>query len=294
MNVAVIDVGSNTVRLLLASVNCGRMRVIEERTAWIRLGKDITATGSISEQRLHAAAKAVAEFAAEARRRGCARVETLVASPGRQAENGTELLRRLESSSRTSVRVLRRDEEAGLAYEGAVGSARLDGGTVAVVDVGGGSTQIAIGLAGHGPSWLRSLDIGSLRLTAQALEHDPPGKRAVAAARHLVVEHFDGLAPPLPQQVLAVGGSARGLRRLVDTRTLGAEELQEAIRRLRKEPSADIAAECGVNPERARTLLGGALILAEVQRRLVVPLVVGRGGVREGAALALGAEQSAA
>jgi exopolyphosphatase/guanosine-5'-triphosphate,3'-diphosphate pyrophosphatase len=294
MNVAVIDVGSNTVRLLLASVSGGRMRVVEERTAWIRLGKDITATGAISEQRLYAAAKAVAEFATEARRRGATRVETLVASPGRQAENGTELLRRLEAASRTSVRVLRRDEEASLAYEGAVGAARLDGGTVAVVDVGGGSTQIAIGLAGHGPSWLRSADIGSLRLTAMALELDPPGKKAVAAARHLVIEQFDGLAPPLPQQVLAVGGSARGLRRLVGTRTLGQDELQEAIRRLRKEPSADIAAECGINPERARTLLGGALILAEVQRRLLVPLVVGRGGVREGAALSLAAQQSAA
>jgi exopolyphosphatase / guanosine-5'-triphosphate,3'-diphosphate pyrophosphatase len=294
MNVGVIDVGSNTVRLLLATVSGSRLRVIEERTAWVRLGSDIAAQGTISEPRLEAAARAVAGFAAEARRRGCVRLETLVASPGRQAENGGDLLRRLEAASQTTVRVLRRDEEARLAYEGAVAAASTDAESIAVCDVGGGSTQLAIGIPGGGPTWVRPLDVGSLRLTAQALEYDPPGKRAVAAAKRVVVGQFDGLAPPLPKQALAVGGSARGLRRLLGTRTLGRDELQGAIRELRKRPSADVAVEHRIDPERARTLLGGALILAEVQLRLAVPLVVGRGGVREGAALALGLEQSAA
>jgi exopolyphosphatase/guanosine-5'-triphosphate,3'-diphosphate pyrophosphatase len=222
------------------------------------------------------------------------RLETLVASPGRQAENGSELLRRLESASQTTVRVLRRDEEARLAYEGAVGSMRVSGKTVAVCDVGGGSTQLAIGIPGNGPTWLRSIDIGSLRLTAQAFENDPPGKKAVAAGRRLVAEQFDGLAFPLPKQAVVVGGSARGLRRLLGTRNLGRDELQGAVRRLRKSPSSELAAAHGIDPERARTLLGGALILSEVELRLAVPLVVGRGGVREGAALALGAQQQSA
>jgi len=294
MNVGVIDVGSNTIRLLVASVRGAELRVVEERTAWIRLGFDIAGHGAISEPRLEAAARAVAEFAIEARRRGCMRLETVVASPGRQAENGSELLRRLESASQTAVRVLRRDEEARLAYEGAVASMRVTAKTVAVCDVGGGSTQLAIGIPGGGPTWLRSIDIGSLRLTAQAFEHDPPGKKAVAAAKRLVAERFDGLAFPLPKQALVVGGSARGLRRLLGTRTLGREELQAAVRQLRKSPSSEIAADCSIDPERARTLLGGALILSELQLRLVVPIVVGRGGVREGAALALAAQQLSA
>jgi exopolyphosphatase / guanosine-5'-triphosphate,3'-diphosphate pyrophosphatase len=294
MNVGVIDVGSNTIRLLLASVRGAELRVVEERAAWIQLGSDIARQGAISEPRLEAAAKAVAEFAAEARRRGCMRLETLVASPGRQAENGTELIRRLEAASQTTVRVLRRDEEARLAYEGAVASMRVTAKTVAVCDVGGGSTQLAIGIPGGGPAWVRSIDIGSLRLTVQAFEHDPPGKKAVAAARRLVTEQFDGLALPLPKQALVVGGSARGLRRLAGARTLGRDELQSAVRQLRKRPSSEIAADYGIDAERARTLLGGALILSEVQLRLAVPLVVGRGGVREGAALALGAQQQSA
>jgi exopolyphosphatase / guanosine-5'-triphosphate,3'-diphosphate pyrophosphatase len=294
MNVAVIDVGSNTIRLLLASVRGAELRVVEERTAWVRLGSDIAGQGAITEPRLEAAAKAVADFATEARRRGCMSIETLVASPGRQAQNGSELLRRLETASQTTVRVLRRDEEARLAYEGAVASMRISADTVAVCDVGGGSTQLAIGIPGGGPTWLRSIDIGSLRLTAQAFEQDPPGKKSVAAARRIVAEQFDGLAFPMPKQALVVGGSARGLRRMLGTRTLGREELEAAVRQLRKRPSFEIAAEHGIDTERARTLLGGALILSEVELRLAVPLVVGRGGVREGAALALAAQQLSA
>jgi exopolyphosphatase/guanosine-5'-triphosphate,3'-diphosphate pyrophosphatase len=294
MKLAVIDVGSNTIRLLVACVQGGELEIVEQRTAWVRLGSDVAATGAISPLRLEAAAKAVAEFAAEARKLGCMHVETLVASPGRQAENGGDLLRRLEVVSHTPVRLLRRDEEARLAYDGAVGAADADEHTVAVCDVGGGSTQLAIGTADLGPVWLRSLDIGSLRLTKQVFVHDPPGKHTIKEARRIVREHCDGLVFPLPRTALAVGGSARGLKRLLDTRTLGEDELAAALKMLRKRPSAELAAEHGIDPERARTLAAGAMILSEMQRRLMVPFEVGRGGVREGALLELAAQQTAA
>ena len=294
MNLAVIDVGSNTIRLLVACVQGGELQTVEQRTAWVRLGSDVAATGAISPLRLEAAAKAVSKFAAEARKLGCMHVETLVASPGRQAENGGDLLRRLEVASHTPVRLLRRDEEARLAYDGAVAAAGVDDHTVAVCDVGGGSTQLAIGTADLGPVWLRSLDVGSLRLTKQVFAHDPPGKQTIREARRVVREHCDGLVFPLPKTALAVGGSARGLKRLAGTRTLAEDELAAALRMLRKRPSAELAAEHGIDPERARTLAAGAVILSEMQRRLMVPLVVGRGGVREGALLELAAQQTAA
>jgi exopolyphosphatase/guanosine-5'-triphosphate,3'-diphosphate pyrophosphatase len=294
MNLAVIDVGSNTVRLLVAAVSAGKLETVEQRTAWVRLGADVASTGAISPLRLEAAARAVSEFAAEARKLGCMHVETLVASPGRQAENGGELLRRLEVSSQTPVRLLRRDEEARLAYDGAVSTAGVEEHTVAVCDVGGGSTQLAVGTADLGPVWLRSLDVGSLRLTQQVFTQDPPGKAIVREARSVVRRHAEGMVLPLPKQALAVGGSARALKKLAGSRTLGEDELTAALKLLRKRPSSEVAEEYGIAPERARTLAAGAVILAEMQRRLVVPLVVGRGGVREGALLALAAQQTAA
>jgi exopolyphosphatase/guanosine-5'-triphosphate,3'-diphosphate pyrophosphatase len=294
MKLAVIDVGSNTIRLLIASVSGHKLESVDQRTAWVRLGADVAATGAISPLRLEAAARAVSEFAAEARKAGCMHVEALVASPGRQAENGGDLLRRLEAASQVPVRLLRRDEEARLAYDGAVAASGIDEHTVGVVDVGGGSAQLAVGTADLGPVWLRSLDVGSLRLTQQVFRHDPPGKAAMREARDVVRQHCDGLVLPLPKHALAVGGSARGLKRLVGSRTLGEDELSAALKQLRKRPSADLAEEHDIAPERARTLAAGAVILAEMQRRLVVPLVVGRGGVREGALLALAAQQDAA
>src|SRR5262245_53039939 len=204
MNVGVIDVGSNTIRLLIAAVAGGRLEAVEEQTAWIRLGDDVAKTGAITPVRMAAAAHAVADFATEARRRGCIQVETLVASPGRQAENGGELLRRLESAAGVPVRVLRRDEEARLAYNGAVAASDgVDDGSVCVCDVGGGSTQLAIGTS-FGPAWLRSLDIGSLRLASLAFDRDPPGKKGISAARRIVREQCEGLVFPLPQRTIAV------------------------------------------------------------------------------------------
>ncbi len=294
MRVGVIDVGSNTLRLLVADVGDGAaVQVVREQRAWVRLGEEIALTGEISPERLEAAATAVVDFAAEARRLGCAWLEVLVASPGRQSTNAGELIRLLERKAGAPVRVLGREEEAWLGFLGAVASAGPLEGAVAVCDVGGGSTQLAVGLSEAGPVWMRSLDIGSLRLHAQAIEGNGSGKKAVAAARERVHEQFAGLAAPLPSTALAIGGTARALRRVVG-RTLGEEELTEAVQILRKSEPQDLARAYDIRIDRARTLLAGTLILAEVQRRLIVPLKVATGGVREGAARELAAQRPAA
>ena len=109
----------------------------------------------------------------------------------------------------------------------------------------------------------------------------------------MVRERLSGLAPPLPKAAYATGGTARALRRMVG-RTLGHQELDDAVCRLAKRPSAVIAAKHGLDPARAWTLVGGALILAEVQHRLGVPLEVARTGLREGVAATVLAELAAA
>jgi exopolyphosphatase / guanosine-5'-triphosphate,3'-diphosphate pyrophosphatase len=293
MRVGVIDVGSNTIRLLVAEVHAGTLDVVHEDRAWAQLGGDVARTGGISALRLGIACEAVGEFAAAARRLGCSRVEVLVASPGRQALNAGDLVRGLERTSRARVRVLGREEEALLAYHGAVGCAATGEELVAVCDVGGGSTQIAAGSPELGAVWLRSVDIGSLRLTAAALGKGSPGKKAVAKARTLVHEAFDGLAPPLPATALAVGGSARAVRRIVGP-ALGEDELQQAVSTLRKRSPGEIAATFDIGAERARTLLAGSLILSEVQLRLMIPLRVVSAGLREGAVYELAGALAAA
>jgi exopolyphosphatase / guanosine-5'-triphosphate,3'-diphosphate pyrophosphatase len=292
MKVAVVDVGANTIRLLVAEEIGGELRPVRERKERVGLGAEVEAASRISAAKIVEAAGAVAEFAHEARRLGCARIQVIAASPGRQAENAGKLVRALASAAQAPVRVLSPEEEALLAYFGALHRARPETESVAVCDVGGGSTQVVVGTS-TGPFWVRSIDIGSLRLTTRAFGVDQPGKEQIEAARLEVRELFEGFSPPLPQSALAVGGTARALRKLCGP-TLGEDEFAAALRILRKRPADEIAKEFRIDRGRVATLAAGAVILAEVQHRLVVPLQVTPGGLREGLALELLAEQPAA
>jgi exopolyphosphatase / guanosine-5'-triphosphate,3'-diphosphate pyrophosphatase len=292
VRVGIVDVGANTVRLLVASADEGSLVSIREDRVQLGLGEEIERGGRISEKKLSEAAEAAKAHVRRARKLGCTSIAILVTSPGRQAPNGQELVSRLAEATGVSTRVLSAEEEGLLAWRGAVTAATNLPETVAVCDVGGGSAQIAVG-TGTRPSWVRSLDIGSLRLTRRGFRNDPPDAKDVARATSIVAAEFDELTPPLPLAAIAVGGTARALRKVVGD-DLADETLLLAVRRLSKKSSGKIAKEYGVDEARARTMTAGALILLEIHRRLTVPLQVGRGGVREGAALALLAEAGAA
>jgi exopolyphosphatase/guanosine-5'-triphosphate,3'-diphosphate pyrophosphatase len=293
MRAGVIDVGSNTIRLLVADVDLDGIDVVAESKVWAGLGADVAETGWITKEKLAIAADAAAEFATNGRRLGCDAFEVLVASPGRQAGNAEDLVCALQRSSRVVVRVLTREEEARLGYYGAMTAIGPLEGSVVVCDVGGGSTQLALGASGGWPSWLRSFDIGSLRLTAELLYDDPPQKKAIAHARARVGRELDGAVRPLPDHAVAIGGSARAVRRLSGD-LLGEQELRRAVSTIRKASPATLVRTLGVPRKRAETLLAGAIILAEVQRRLAVPFRVAPGGLRQGAVLELASRSAAA
>jgi exopolyphosphatase/guanosine-5'-triphosphate,3'-diphosphate pyrophosphatase len=293
MRVAVLDVGSNTVRLLVAEQRGGGVDPVREARKLLLLGKEIERTGSLSTAKLDEVRHCARGFAMLAREARASRLEVVITAPGRQTENPAELVAALSEATASSVRVLTAEEEGRMAWEGAVAASRLLAETIAVCDVGGGSTEVLVGTREHGPVWARSLDVGSLRLTERLVDGDPPGGEGVRRMRVAVANAFEGFVVPLPQAALVTGGTARSLRKLVGDR-LGEEELLTAARRLTKRTAAEIARSTGVDLERARTLPAGALVLAEVQRRLQAPLVVSRAGLREGLALTLLAEAAAA
>jgi len=288
--VAVIDVGSNTARLHVAR---GSEALYRER-AMLRLGESIELTGAIPEGKLVETTECVAGFARQARLHGAERIEVLVTSPGRQAANGEDLLGRLAGATGAPVRLLSADEEGRLGFLGAVsavgGSTRR---TVAVCDVGGGSTQIAVGNRREGATWVRSIDLGSMRLTSRMLSDDPPGGDAVSAARAEVERQLVGVLPPPAEVALAVGGSARALRNIVGVK-LGASELDNLVGILARTPAEEIVDLYGVDRQRVRTLAAGAIIFEVLCERLGVPLRVTRGGVREGAVIELEGQRAAA
>ena len=285
MNVAVVDVGSNTIRLLIAAHSRQGLAVVARGKKVVGLGADIEQNGAVSPGKLREAAECLAGFAHTARASGAALVDVVVASPGRQAANADQLVHMLSRAAGAPARVLTREEEGRLAFEGALAYLNPPG-TVAVCDVGGGSAQVGVGTVSSGPAWLRSVDLGSLRLSARVPSSDPPTKEELSVMRGHAEKAFARLTPPLPMSAIAVGGTARAAKKLVG-RTLGPDELREALGLLRKLPANEIAREHDLEVWRVRALPAGIAILIEIQRALAVPLEVGRGGLREGIALEL-------
>jgi exopolyphosphatase/guanosine-5'-triphosphate,3'-diphosphate pyrophosphatase len=292
MRLGVVDVGSNTVRLLVAWSDGLRCRPVRQHKLVLRLGACVEEHGRIPIGKLAETADRVRELVQDARR-DCDAVEILVTSPGRQAENGAELLAALERAGQVPVQLLSAEDEGRLAYEGALAALDDMPSTIAVCDVGGGSTQLVVGTREDGPVWFRSVDIGSLRLTTRMLHGDPPTCEQMALAAEEVARLFGGVVPPAPQAAVAVGGSARGLRRLNGPH-LHAGSIAEVQGALAGVASEEIAARYDLPLARARTLAAGSVILAQVQQRLGVPLSVGRGGIRDGAVLALARRATAA
>jgi exopolyphosphatase / guanosine-5'-triphosphate,3'-diphosphate pyrophosphatase len=284
MRVGIVDVGANTLRLLVAGRENGRLVPLREQRVQLGLGNEIEQNGAIGEEKLHEAATIARAHVRRARKLGCERIDVLVTSPGRQAENGRELVERLASATAVSTRVLDAEEEGELAWHGAVAALEDPPESIAVCDVGGGSTQLVVGTLSGGPAWARSVDLGSLRLTRRALPSNPASPEELDQAREEVVAAFVDLAPPLARGAIATGGTARALRKVVGPE-LDADALAEGTRKLAKRSSREIANSFGVDRARASTLLAGTLILSEVQHRLGTTLEVGRGGIREGAAL---------
>jgi len=283
--VGVLDVGSNTTRLLVAAVERGEVVPIDKEKVRLSLGEEIERYGRVSDVHVQAAAKAVRKLTKVAQRHGVESLDVFLTAPGRQSANADELVAALTRASGVPVRVLSTEEEGRLAYGGAVATAPIElPRTIAVCDVGGASTEIAVGSPRFAPTWLESVDLGSVRLTTRV--------DSIEAARAEAAVAFAHLDPPAAEVALAVGGSARAARRLVGA-WLGEHELAAALRLVEEESPREISRRFGVDRARARILPAGIVLLAEVQRKLGVPLHVCDGGIREGAVLASAAARAA-
>jgi exopolyphosphatase/guanosine-5'-triphosphate,3'-diphosphate pyrophosphatase len=285
MRVAVIDIGSNTARLLVADVSETIEPVRAER-AYLGLAADILRHGAVSPGKLEDAATVAGRYARLAARLDADAVAAVVTAPGRQGRASTELVAALGKAVGSPVRVLTAEEEGRFAFVGATERLEPDGGIVAVCDVGGGSTELVVGTVLLGPAWVRSADIGSLRLTRVCLNADRAGTKAVDRARQIVARELEEFDAPQADVALAVGGSARAAAKIAGRR-LGREELEDVITMASRTPPAKLARAFGFDAARAETVLAGAIILSAVAERLDAPLRLGQGGLREGIALTL-------
>jgi len=290
--VGVIDIGSNTARLLVAEVDGRGVTARSRERVYLRLGDDVHARGRIGRKKLAETARIARRFSRAARKTGAERVQTVVTAPARQAANGHDLVSLLAAETGAGVVPLSGEDEGRLAWEGAVSSMDGPEGRIAVVDLGGGSCELAVGDADAGPGTVFSADAGALRVTRDYLDGEVDA-RLVGGAREGIAALLAAFDPPKPESALVVGGTARAIGHVLGPR-FGAEQLDALAEILEVVPPEILVRSHGVGPERTRTLLGGTLVLSELARRLATTLEVGAGGLREGAALTLARTQRAA
>jgi exopolyphosphatase/guanosine-5'-triphosphate,3'-diphosphate pyrophosphatase len=200
----------------------------------------------------------------------------------REATNRKQAVAEIARAAGAQVDVLSEHEEGRLAFLGATKTlGHPVEGEVAVVDVGGGSSEVILGTASEGVRWVRSFKIGSGQLADDFLSSDPPSPSELREVRERIAEFFDGVELEQPGQAVAVGGSATSLRTLVGA-VLEYETLERAIRVLTGDPIADVAKRFELDPRRVRILPTGVLLLEKLSDLLGHPLQIGKGGLREG------------
>lgn len=282
MAYACIDIGSNTTRLLVADASKGRLRELMTQRVYNGLGESLSSKGRIPGEKVEETADTVSTQARHAHECGAEHVHVVATAAVRDAPNCQELVAAVEAQAELPVRVLSGDEEARLAFLGATKAlgAPVDG-RVAVVDVGGGSTEVAIGTVAEGVEWVETFRVGSGFLTDGYVHSDPPVPAELQAVRQHVTGVFEGLEAPPVERAVAVGGSATSLRRMVGAE-LAHDALERGIRILCTTEIVEVARRFELDPRRVRLLPAGILVLETVGDALGHALMIGGGGLREG------------
>jgi exopolyphosphatase/guanosine-5'-triphosphate,3'-diphosphate pyrophosphatase len=284
---AAIDIGSNTTRLLVAEPEDGQLRTVMEQRAYTRIDSSSRRKGKISAEKVAEIAEAVATQRRLAEELGAEATRVVATAAIREAKNQDKVVAEINRAADVEVEVLSEEEEGRLAFLGATKTlGHPVEGEIAVVDVGGGSSEVILGTVPEGVRKVHSFPIGSGSLADTFLSDDPPSAAELREVREHIGDYFEKVEIEQPSQAVAVGGSATSLRRLVGA-VLEYETLERAMRVLATDDIAEVARRFELDPRRVRILPTGVLLLERLSQLLGQPLQIGKGGLREGIILDL-------
>jgi exopolyphosphatase / guanosine-5'-triphosphate,3'-diphosphate pyrophosphatase len=282
--VAVIDVGTNSARLLVADVSDGRVSPAERRSRVTRLGRGVDLSGRLSAEAIEDACEAIGEYVTAYQGLGAETVEAIATSAVRDAENGSAFIAELRERFALSARVLDGEEEARLTYLGAT-SEHVPAEPTLVVDIGGGSTELIVG-TGAEISFHASLQAGVVRHSERHVASDPPTaveleslatdvRGLIEAAVGAGIEARAGIAVAgTPTSLAAV---EMGLEPYDPTRVhghvLSLPSIQRMLSQLASTPLAQRMEIPGMHPDRAPTIVAGVVILVETMRAFGLDLI---------------------
>ena len=297
VRLAAIDIGSNSVRQIIADVSAtGNIRIIDEMKAAPRLGTGLVRTGKLGAASMRHALEAIQRMATLARQLGAARIHVVATSAVREAENRRDFLDVIREETGLKVRLLTGEDEARLSFRSALAHFDLAVRRAVVMDIGGGSLELAMSADGV-VERLESFPFGAIRLTEEFLGERPKPKQLKKLRAHV----REGIRRALPVRdwrgalLIGSGGTftnlgamhlaARGLP--YDGRVHGTivsrEEVEHRLDALLASSRQERAAIPGLNPGRADIILAGLAVAAEVMSRIEArELTVSGYGIREG------------
>jgi exopolyphosphatase/guanosine-5'-triphosphate,3'-diphosphate pyrophosphatase len=275
--VAVVDVGTNSTRLLVADVAAGRVSPLERRSTVTRLGRGVDLSGHLASEAIEDVCEAIAGYVGMLEELGAEAVDVIATSAVRDADNGSAFVAELRERFALSPRVLDGEEEARLTYLGAT-SESLPSEPTLVVDIGGGSTELVVG-SGSEISFHDSLQAGVVRHSERYISGDPPAAselEELATDIRGLIESSVG-AGVEARAGIAVAGTPTSLAAVemelepydpsrVHGHTLALPSIQRMLSQLASVPLAERIEITGLHPDRAPTIVAGVVILVEVMR----------------------------
>lgn len=284
-----IDCGTNSIRLLIADLDGGRLRDVHRETRIVRLGQGVDATGEFAVDAIARTRAALTDYAALIDEHGARRVRMVATSAARDVANRDAFFAMTADVLGTVLpgavaEVITGAEEAELSFRGAVGELDSAAGPFVVVDLGGGSTEIVVGAGAEGKVTASySADIGCVRLTERYLHSDPPTPDEVAAARGVVRERLEvalGVVPVEGAKTwVGLAGTMTTLSALAHNMTV----YDSAAIHLSRVPRDDLLSVCErligmtrgeraalppMHEGRADVIGGGAIVVEELAREL--------------------------
>ncbi len=302
MRVAAIDIGTNTVLLLVAERDAsGVLRAVREEATITRLGEGVDKSRVLRPEAIARTAACLERYAAITRALSVTQVAVVGTSAMRDAGGGDEVRATVRAAFGVEARTISGDEEARMTFRGALSGLGVESGEVAVFDIGGGSTEIVIGTAPAGAAqairYARSFDVGSVRMTERHVASDPPTADELRALREAVREALREV--PRPRAGAPIVGIAGTVTTLVAVHlglmpydgarvhgyALPVAELDALATRLAGMPLSERRALAGLEPKRADVIVAGAIVVSEVARALgATGIVASDRGVRWGLA----------
>ena len=304
--VAAVDCGTNSIRLLVADVTDAGLRDVHREMRVVRLGQGVDATGVLAPEAIERTRVALADYTMVLRRKGVERVRMVATSATRDAANRDDFFSMVRATLGAEAEVISGDEEARLAFDGAVGELDPGDGPFVVVDVGGGSTEVVVGaLTASGPvvHAARSVDVGCVRLTERCLPDDPPTpeqvEKARAAAAGILADAVAAVPVEGVRTWVGVSGTVTTLSALaldlpaydpdvIHLSRLSLPDLHRVTTDLLAMPRAQRAALGPMHPGRVDVIGGGAIIVEELARGLarvgITEMVVSEHDILDGIA----------